>query len=152
MKRTGFVCLVFVLLAGALVAHADAATTYPKKATRRAIVTYDNPTLGFASGTGGAACFPCPSFDISETERWVTLEVDDVVSPAPVAFQITQEGPDGSCCAYVAGPFCGSTGKRPVELSPGFDVFVFVFAFGDVTCPGAVGTTGTVRAIFSNAP
>src|SRR5687768_3409355 len=105
MKRASFVCLVFVLLAGALVAHADAAT-YPKKVTRKATVTYENPSLGLASGTGGAACFPCPSFEISKAERWATMEVHDAVSPAPVAFEITQETPDGSCCAYVAGPFC----------------------------------------------
>lgn len=152
MKRTWLVCLVFALLASALIVPADAAKTNWNEATRRVVATYDNPTLGSASGTGGAACLPCPSFAITETDRWVKMKVDDDVSPAPVAFAIRQETVDGRCCDYIAGPFCGSTGKRPVEITPGLDVYVFVFAFGDFTCPGAIGTTGTVTAVLSDTP
>ena len=151
MKRTWLICLVFALMAGALVVPADAAKEGPTL-TRREVVTYDNPTFGLASGTGGAACFPCPSFDVSEQDRWVKMEVVDDVSPAPVAFAIRQEKLDGGCCDHVAGPFCGSTGKQPVALTRGLDVYVFVFALGDVACPGAFATTGTVTAVFSKLP
>lgn len=152
MKRTGMVCSLFALLAATVVSPADAARSNSNKPTRRAVVTYDNPTLGSASGTGGAACLPCPSFDISKAERWVKMEVHDEASPAPVAFGIQQRRSDGTCCTEVAGPFCGSTGKQPVELTPGLDVLAYVYTSGDVICPGGVGTTGTIRAVFSNAP
>jgi hypothetical protein len=80
------------------------------------------------------------------------MEVGDNASPDQVAFGIRQARADGSCCDKVAGPFCGTTGKRPVRITPGRDVFVFVFAFGDVACPSAVGTSGTITAVFSNLP
>ena len=148
MKRTWLICLVLALLAGALVVPADAAKEDPTL-TRRAVATYDNPTLGMASGTGGAACLPCPSFAVSSKDRWVKVEVVDDASPAPVAFAIRQETVDGRCCDHVAGPFCGSTGEEPVALTRGLEVYVFVFAFGDVACPGGLATTGTVTAEFS---
>ena len=149
MKRTAMVCLLVTLLAATLLAPADAAK---RKITRRVVTTYDNPTLGLASGTGGAACLPCPSFAVFAADKWVQMQVDDDVSPAQVAFDIRQSKSDGSCCEKVAGPFCGSTGNQPVGITPGHDVYVFVFASGDVTCPGAAGTSGTVTAVFSNAP
>ena len=152
MKRTWLVCLALALLAGALVAPAQAAKEKRKKTTRRVVAPYDNPTLGLASGTGGAACLPCPTFDVSAKDMWVKMVIEDDVSPAPAAFGIRQSRPDGSCCDEVAGPFCGSTGRRPVRISPGLDVLVYVFASGDIACPGALGTTGIVRATFSNAP
>ena len=152
MKRTGMVCVLFALLAGIAVAPADASRPDTQESTRRRVVPYDNPSVGAASGTGGAACLPCPSFAISSAERWVRMEVHDEASPAPVAFDIRQRRPDGWCCQKVAGPFCGSTGKKPVQLTPGLDVFVFVFASGDISCPGAIGTTGTVRAVLSHGP
>lgn len=157
MKRTGMVCLLFPLLAATLAAPADAAdggskgvAPSSKRSTRRAVATYDNPTFGSASGTIGEACFPCPAFATSATDASVRMTVDDDASPAPVAFEIRQLRPDGSCCDEVAGPFCGSTGKRSVKIAPGLDVLVFVFASGDVVCAGGLATSGTARAVFSN--
>ena len=152
MKRTAMVCLLVTLVAATLLAPADASSTSAEKVTRRAVATYDVPTLGSASDTIGAACLPCPSFALSAKDQWVKMEVHDDASPAPAAFDIRQEGPDGRCCEHVAGPFCGSTGKRPVEITPGLDLYVFVFATGDIACPGAFGTSGTAEAVFSNLP
>lgn len=152
MKRAVMVCLSVALLAATLVAPADAKKANPTNTTHRQVVTYDNPTVGSASGTGGAMCLPCPSFAVRATDRWAKIQVHDDASPAPVAFGIQQASPDGRCCDEVAGPFCGSTGKQPVAITPGLDVYVFVFATGDVVCPSAVGTSGTVKGVFSNAP
>ena len=152
MKRASLVCLALALLAGALVAPAHAAKEKRKKITRQVVAPYDNPTFGLASGTGGAACLPCPKFAITAKDKWVKMVVADDVSPAPAAFGIRQMRLDGTCCDEVAGPFCGSTGKRSVRISPGLDLLVYVYAFGDIACPGALGTTGIVRATFSNAP
>ena len=152
MKRTAMVCLLVTLLAATLAAPADATKANPRNVTRRAVAAYSNPALGSASGTGGATCFPCPSFAVTATDRWAKMEVHDDASPARVAFGIRQAKPDGTCCDEVAGPFCGSTGKQPIAITPGADVFVFVFATGDVVCPGAFGTSGRVKAVFSNVP
>ena len=153
MKRTGLVCLLFVLLAGTLVAPADAAKRNRKKVTREAVATYDYPVFGSASIENGA-CAPChPYIPTSAEERWVTVTVEDVHSPAPVAFSIREVAADGARLPVEGGgPFCGSSGEQPVEIRPGFQVFVAVYAFGDVVCPGAIATTGTVTAVFSNVP
>ena len=153
MKRTGFVCLVFVLLAGALVAPADAGNRKPKKVTREVVATYDHPVFGFVFLDNGL-CAPCRAqFETSAHERWITVAVEDAVSPAPVAFLIMEVDPDGGRHQVDGGgPFCGSTGDQPVEIRPGYRIFVSVYSFGDVVCPGAVATTGTITALFSNVP
>lgn len=152
MKRTRIACLLFALVAATLATPADAAKRNEREPARRATATYDNPAFGLASGAGGAACLPCPTFTVSPRERWVKMEVHDDVSPAPVAFDIRQRRPDGSCCAEIGGPFCGSTGRQPVEIRPGLDVLVFVFPSGDTACPGAFGTRGTAVAVFRSDP
>lgn len=157
-KRTGSVCLLFAVLVGMLAAPADAAKRKPKRVTREVAVTYTLPFLGSPSTGGG--CFTvgpvgndCPRFVITKRERWVTMEVDDA-SGTPTAFEIRQADPDGELLTstYMGGPFCGSSGPLPVRLTPGLEVIVYVYSYGDFVCPGAVATTGTVSAVFSNAP
>src|SRR5688500_855447 len=116
MKKTALVCLAFALLAGTLVAPADAAKTNRKKVTREAVATYDYPLPGFASLKNGV-CAPCrPQFLTSAHERWVSVVVEDAASPAPVAFYIREVDPDGIRHDVPGGgPFCGSTGDQPVE-------------------------------------
>ena len=151
MRRRGLACLLVVLLTGALVAPADAARRKPKKVTREAVGTYRYPAVG--SPSTKSACLPCPTFEISASERWVTMEVVDDTSLSPVAFSIFQNTDDNDAVfEKVGGPFCGSSGKQPLEVTPGEDVGFIVYAFGDTLCPGAIGTSGTVRAVFSNAP
>ena len=150
MKRTGMVSLAFVLVAGALVAPADAGRRAPKKVTREAVGTYDHPSPGSASTK--AVCSPCGTFQISGSERWVRMEVVDDMSQNPVAFSIYQNKDGDNFFERVGGPFCGSTGKEPVEITPGEYVGFNIYAFGDVVCPGAIATTGTVTAVFSNVP
>ncbi len=155
MKRTGVVGFVFVLLVGTLVAPAVAAKRKPRKVTREAVMTYDYPTFASASGPADyGVCYPChPDFPTSAHERWVTVSVEDAVGPAPVAFSIWEVAPDGyQQPVEGGGPFCGSSGEQPVEIRPGYEVFVYVYASGDVVCPGGFATTGTVTAVFSNVP
>lgn len=153
MKRATLVCLAVALLAGALVAPADAGKRKPKKITREAVAKYDYPVFGPASADNGA-CLPChPYLPTFADERWVRVTVEDAVSPTPVAFYIREVDPDGNRQPVEGGgPFCGSTGDQRVEIRPGYRIFVSVYALGDVVCPGAVATTGTVTAVFSNVP
>ena len=150
IKKTGLVFLLLTLLAATLVAPADAAKRNPKKVTREALITYSHPAVG--SPSTKSACLPCPAVEISASERWVTMEVFDDNSLSPVAFSLFQNTDDDLALEGVGGPFCGSTGKDPVEVTPGEAVGITVYASGDVVCPGAVGTRGTVKAVFSNVP
>jgi hypothetical protein len=157
MKRA-VVCVLIAVVSGALVVPAQAAKTRPKKVTRRAEATYDLPYV-FSPSISGGGCFTvavagneCPVFSISKTEEWVTMEVKDD-SGTPSAFSIWQKGEsDGTGFTVMGGPFCGSSGKNPIRLAPGVEVGVAVYASGDVVCPGAIGTSGTVTAVFSNIP
>ena len=157
VKRTGILCLLFVLLAGMLVESAAAGKRRPRKVTRDAEATYALPWLGTPSTAGGCvnlgvANNDCPKFTISTTERWVRMEVADETG-TPTAFRITQRRDPNSLDPEThAGPFCGSSGEEPVELVPGVDVIVHVYALGDIVCPGSFGTSGTVTAVFSNVP
>ena len=152
MRRAWIAGLLLALLAGTLVTPADAAKRKPKKVTRQAQATYGSPAPISPSTAGG--CWEvgeslCPIFPISATERWVTMEVVDDASSAPVAFSIVQEDEQ---TGIRGGPFCGSTGEDPVEVTPGVEVGVMIYTSGDVVCPSAVATTGTVKAVFSNLP
>lgn len=157
MKRAGIVCVLFALLIGTPVGPADAAKRRPEKVTREAEETYGLPWLGTPSVPAGACVSwagvgnPCPTFPISKSERWVTMEVTDA-SGTPTAFKIYQitAGDLNVEVTPVGGPFCGSSGKDPVELTPGLTVHIKVYALGEAVCPGSVGTSGTVRGVFSN--
>ena len=150
-KRTRVVCLVFALVAGAFVAPADAGKRESKKVTREAVDTYGLPWTSTPST--GEGCFGngCVRFRISGSERWATIEVSDE-SGTPTAFKVAQKTDRGRAAETMGGPFCGSSGEKSVRLVPGAEVFVYVYGFGDVDCPGSVGTTGSVKAVFSNLP
>lgn len=150
MKRTVAVCALFALLAGALAGPADAAR---RRVAREAVDTYALPWP--SSPSTGEGCFGddnCPSFRVSRSERWVSVEVIDG-SGTPSAFEITEtSGTGGATPITVGGPFCGSSGKEPVRVTSGAKVTIRVYAVGDTVCPGSVGTSGTVKAVFSNVP
>ena len=151
VKRTGVVCVLVAVLVGALIAPAAHGRT--KQVTRDASVSYELPWMGNRIA-GGCGSFndvgnPCPRLPITRSERWVTMEINDD-SGTPAGFSIHQVTPDGT--ELVGGPFCGSTGDKPVKLMPGRTVLVKVYATGDVLCPGAFGTSGSVEAVFSNTP
>lgn len=149
------VSVVIAALACALAIPADAATTKPKKVTRPAEDTYGLPYLISPSFPGGGCFFPvndCPGFRTSKKEQWVTMQLKDA-SGTPTAFSIWQKvDPSDLSAKRVGGPFCGSTGDDPVRITGGVPVGVSVYASGDVVCAGAVGTRGTVTAVFSNVP
>ncbi len=153
MKKTGVACLLFALVAGTFVAPANAAKEPSRKASREAVATYE---LAWPSSPStGEGCFGddnCPTFSVSRSERWVSIDVEDA-SGTPTAFKIAQiTDADDSSTETVGGPFCGSSGKQPVKLTPGARIIIRVYALGDTVCPGSVGTSGRIRAVFSNLP
>lgn len=156
MKKTIAVALSLGLLGAALVAPAEAAKKKkkPKKVERVAEITYDAPAFGTPSTTG--VCFrptnSCGDIATGATEKFVKMEIDDATGTA-VAFTLGQDtDPDALGTETKHGVFCGTTGDKAIKIEPGYALIVFPWVFGDVVCPGAVATTGTITATLSNLP
>lgn len=157
MKKTMAVALSLGLLVGALVAPAEAGKKKkkkPKRVERVAEITYDGPAWGSAS-TGGVCFRPtnsCGDIATGGDEKFVKMEIDDATGTS-VAFTLGQDtDPDTFGTETQYGLFCGTTGDEAIEIEPGYPLIVFPWAFGDVACPGAVATTGTITATLSNLP
>lgn len=152
MKKAIAVALSLGLLGGALVAPAEAGKK--KRVERVAEIQYEAPALGTPSTTG--VCFrptnSCGDIATGGSERFVKMEIDDASGTA-VAFTLGQDtDPDTFGTETQYGDFCGTTGDKAIKIKPGFPLIVFPWAFGDVACPGAFGTQGTVKATLSNLP
>lgn len=150
MRRAIAVALALGLLTGAFVGPAEAG----KKKKRVAEVTYEAPALGSPSTIG--VCFrptnSCGDIPTAATEKFVKMEIDDASGTA-VAFTLGQDtDPETFGTETTYGDFCGTTGKKALKIKPGFPLIVFPWAFGDIVCPGAFGTTGTITATLSNLP
>ncbi len=155
MRKAIAVALALGLLAGAMVAPAEAGKKKKKKRVERvAETTYEAPALGSAT-TGGVCLRPtnsCGDIATSGDEKCVKVEIADATGTA-VAFTLGQDSDPATLGTELDyGQFCGTTGDEPIEIEPGYPLVVFPWAFGDVVCPGGVATTGTVTATLSNLP
>ncbi len=126
----------------------------PKRVERVAEIQYEAPAIGTPSTVG--VCFrptnSCGDIATGSTESFVKMEIDDASGTA-VAFTLGQDtDPDTFGTETTYGDFCGTTGDKPIQIEPGFPLIVFPWAFGDVVCPGAFGTQGTIKATLSNLP
>lgn len=147
MRRTLAVALILGLVAGAMVAPAEAQKKKKKKkkvTVRTFEVRYENPTFG-AGGLGGL-CLGCPSLVTGEGEVFATIEIIDDVSPTGyVDFAYDSDG-DGF---NDTGPtVCGST-PEPIPVEPATEYVAFPYLAG-VGCAGS-STAGTIKATFSNS-
>lgn len=158
MKKTFSVVLMIALIAGAFAAAPAEAKKkkVPKRITRVAEAPYSAPAFGTASSP--AVCSPalgsCGNFAIGTTDKYVKIELVDQ-SGTPTAFSVGQDTEPGDTANSIEtshGTFCGTTGDSPIKLVPGAPITVFISAWGDAVCPTGIGTTGTVKAEFSNLP
>ena len=161
MRKVLAVLVMSGLLAGAMVAPADAGRRKKKKppapvrVERTVESVYQAPALGSPS-TGGACLRPtnsCADLATGADDQYVKISVTDATG-TPVAFSLAQDTDEATVGSEVdMGDFCGTTGDVPIKVQvPGVPVLTFVWAFGDVTCPGGFATTGTVTGTFSNLP
>jgi hypothetical protein len=157
MKKTFSVVLMIALVAGAFAAApAEAKKKAPKRVVRVAEATYAAPAFGTASSP--AFCSPalgsCGEFAVGMADKYMKVEIIDQTG-TPTAFSVAQDTEPGDATnTYETnlGTFCGTTGDTPLKLVPGAPITVFISAWGDAVCPTGVGTTGTVKAEFSNLP
>lgn len=158
MKKTFSVVLMIALVAGAFAAAPAEAKKKkaPKRVTRVAEATYTAPAFGTASSP--SFCSPalgsCGEFTLGTADKYVKFELIDQTG-TPTAFSVAQDTEPGDATNTYEmnhGTFCGTTGDTPIKLVPGAPITVFISAWGDAVCPTGVGTTGTVKAEFSNLP
>lgn len=156
MKRA-FALLMIIGLFGASVATAEAGKgkKKPTRIERAAESVYDAPALGTATTGGGCpnATNSCAPMATGKNDKFVKVSIADATGTA-VAFMLGQDtDPTTVETDVIYGVFCGTTGDSAIALeAPGVELLTFVWAFGDIRCPGAVATTGTVTAVFSNLP
>lgn len=162
MKRILVLMMVIGLIFGSI-ATAEAGKNKKKKKVppapvrveRVAEAIYDAPAFGSAS-TGGvcaAATNSCAAIPTGADDLFVKVEVKDTTG-TPVAFTLGQDTDPATLGTETRyGIFCGTTGDTPIPIEAvGVELLSFVWAFGDIVCPGGVATTGTVVATFSNMP
>ena len=148
MRRTVTLIVMAALVAGAFAAAPAEAKKKKKKKTRTVSATYDSPALG-VGGVAGLCVAPngCVPFPAGPGEKFVSVTVEDA-SGTPSYGRVTQDL-DGDGQADEATPFCGKT-EQPVAIQPGVEINVFVYAVGAQPPCAGVGTSGTIKATFSN--
>jgi hypothetical protein len=149
MRRTVLVALVISLIAGPLLAPAEALKR--RRIVQRAKAAYQTPAIGHGDALIG--CFAdglgCVHFTPRARMRYLRLHIQDQ-SGTPTYAAVSQDT-DGDGISDVNHPnVCGRTAK-PIKIRPGFAVTVFINGGPGAfpPCPG-VGTSGTVHATFSN--
>lgn len=161
MKRAIAVALSLGLLAGAMVAPADAAKKKkkrkkPVKVERVVEVAYDKPGIGVAlAGDNGGYGLSFPSaaaVPAMPTEKYVSVEITDE-SGQNVAISLSAGDIDGDGFADTFASFCGAT-EEPIELpEPGMAIADMYAHNG--TCADnspSIMTAGVVKLTFSNMP
>ena len=159
MKRAIAVALSLGLLAGAMIAPADAAKKKkkkPAKVERVVEVAYDKPGIGVAIGgdNGGyGLAFPsAAAVPAMPEEKYVSVEITDQ-SGQKVALSLSAGDIDGDGFADTFASFCGAT-EEPIELpEPGMAIADMYAHNG--TCEDnspSIMTSGVVKLTFSNMP
>jgi hypothetical protein len=151
MKRTVVVALLISLIAGLLIAPAEARRR--RRIVQRARAAYETPALGHSDAVIGcllvADGLDCVNFIPRAGMKYLRLQIRDQSGTSTYA--AVSQDLDGDGVGDVDYPnVCGKTAK-PIKIRPGYEVTVFINAGpgADPPCPG-VGTPGTVRATFSN--
>jgi hypothetical protein len=151
MKRTVVVALLISLIAGLLIAPAEARRR--RRIVQRARAAYETPALGHSDAVIGcllvADGLDCVNFIPRAGMKYLRLQIRDQSGTSTYA--AVSQDLDGDGVGDVDYPnVCGKTAK-PIKIRPGYEVTVFINAGpgADPPCPG-VGTSGTVRATFSN--
>lgn len=153
MKKSIGIVMILALVAAAFAVAPAQAKKKAKKTTRVVETAYDAPALGVAPPGNGVCLRPtnsCGDIATGGTEKYVTVEILDATG-TPVAFHLGQDtDPDTFGTETDLGDFCGTTGKKPVKIEPGYPIVVFPWAIG-AEC-GSIATQGTVTATLSNLP
>ena len=157
MKRFVALFLILGLVFGSVAtAEAGKKKKKPKRVERTMEVPYSAP--GFGTASVGVGCSPalgsCGNFAMGADDHFATITLTDATG-TPTPFSVAQDTEPGDPTNTIEtnhGTFCGTTGDDPLQILPGYEMTIFIWAWGDAICPTGFGTTGTVTATFSNLP
>ena len=157
MKKLVALTLMVAVAAAFVAAPAEAGKKKKAKRISRTMeVPYSAP--GFGTASASVACSPalgsCGNFAVGPDDKFAKFTLTDSTG-TPTAFSVNQDTEPGDPTNSIEtshGTFCGTTGDTPIALVPGAEITVFIWAWGDAICPTGIGTTGTVKAEFSNLP
>ena len=154
MRKSIVPVLVAALVLGALFAPSAEAGRRKRRITRKATGTYDAPS---ASIEGNGLCDPgCVQFSTGKNDKFVKFNIVDATG-LPVSAQVTTPDQNGDGFVENVAAFCGSSKK--ISLTPGVPLSLFIYGhpttgafeqFGGPTQCAGIGTTGTVKATFTN--
>ena len=150
--RKLIVTSVIIGLLGAGMAIPAEAGKKPKKVTRKAEGTYDNPAIGVPGVVGTSSAGGAFEFGITSKEAFIDVEVVDG-SGQPVMTTMSQDTNPDNTGWEIFATFCGTT-EEPVPIEPGITVRVSVYTIPGPDHPTCTGpaTSGTIKATFSNLP
>ena len=148
MRRTIVAALVISLIAGVLLAPAEARRR--RRIVQRVKAAYEMPALGHSDAVIGCVDERgCVSLIPRAGMKYLKLRIKDESGTSTYA--AVSQDVDGDWIGDTDYPnVCGKTAK-PIKIRPGYAVTVFINGGpgADPPCPG-VGTSGTVKATFSN--
>jgi hypothetical protein len=151
MRRTIVTALVISLIAGVLLAPAEARRK--RRIVQRVKAEYQTPALGHVDGPaaclGGTDVAGCVTLIPRAGMKYLKLRIKDESGTSTYA--ALSQDLDGDDVGDTDYPnVCGKTTKA-IKIRPGYEVTVFINGGpgADPPCPG-VGTSGTVQATFSN--
>ena len=151
MRRTIVAALVISLLAGVLLAPAEARRR--RRIVQRVKAEYQTPALGHSDAVvgclNGSDVAGCVDLIPRAGMKYLKLRIMDESGTSTYA-GVSQDL-DGDDVGDTDYPnVCGKTTKA-IKIRPGYEVTVFINGGpgADPPCPG-VGTSGMVHATFSN--
>ncbi|HJR46101.1 MAG TPA: hypothetical protein VJ927_10910 [Actinomycetota bacterium] len=158
MRKAIAIPLLIGLLAGAMVAPADAAKKKAVKKIERVIEhAYSAPSPGIG-GAPYSACLAaqmddagCVNIPLGAAEKYVNVEIADAAGQG--VYWILAQDTDTSDTDVGYDIFhygCGNS-EEPIKVTEGLELRISVYAFGGPTCP-APATTGSIKATLSNTP
>ena len=153
MRRTIVAALVISLIAGVLLAPAEARRR--RRIVQRVKAEYQTPALGHSDAVIGCLLIAdglgCVDLIPRAGMKYLKLRIKD--DSGTSTYAAVSQDLDGDGVGDVDYPsVCGKTTKA-IKIRPGYEVTVFIKGGpgADPPCPG-VGTSGTVQATFSNLP
>jgi hypothetical protein len=155
MRKMIVVAVVIGLLAGAVVAPAEAKKKKVKKNAKIVRVVeggYDNPAIGVPGVVGTSTLGGAVEFPVYPTESYISVAITDD-GGQPVTATLSQNTDTSDDSWEIFATICGKT-EQPLVVAPGVTVRISVYTMPGPDQPNCTGpaSSGTIEATFSNLP
>jgi hypothetical protein len=147
MKKIVVTGIVAALVAGALIAPAEAGKKKPKP--RSVEGTYANPAVGVPGLVGTSNAGGAVEFVALSNESTISVSIEDDGGGTPT-FTMSQNSDPADDTYEIMGTWCGET-PEPVAIEPGLAVRVSVYTTPGPDQPSCVSpaSSGVITATFA---